>query len=159
MNILKKIKHIIEYVIFYPLYLLKTKKKYNIVNENLVIDQIINNKKSLARFGDGEFKWILNVPQKSFQKQNDFISHSNLQKHITRICTNLFFNFFVMCILRKRVFFYIYSSLKFIWTVSPHITEAGKDFIIAATNYQRPRTVNIPTGLLGWDECFNVFSI
>lgn len=43
---------------------------YNILNDSVVIDKIVNDRCSLARFGDGEFKWILGIKQKSFQNDN-----------------------------------------------------------------------------------------
>lgn len=59
------------------LYYNKFKKNfhYNILDDVSVVDKIINDKYSLARFGDGEFKWILGIKQVSFQ--NDNIELSN----------------------------------------------------------------------------------
>ena len=34
------------------------------------LDYIVDNRVSVARFGDGEFKWMLGVPQNSFQTQS-----------------------------------------------------------------------------------------
>ena len=35
------------------------------------LDYILQKHISIARFGDGEFKWMLNIPQNSFQKQDE----------------------------------------------------------------------------------------
>lgn len=70
MKLLRLLKHIIDYIVFFPIYCLKTKNKYNIIEDVEIVDEIIYNKKSLARFGDGEFKWLLDVPQKSFQRDS-----------------------------------------------------------------------------------------
>lgn len=45
--------------------------KYKILNDSETIEKIIKEKKSIARFGDGEFKWILNIKQNSFQDYSD----------------------------------------------------------------------------------------
>ena len=71
MTILKFIKHLFDYLLYYPIYLLKTKDKYNIISEEETVNLLVSKKKSLSRFGDGEFKWLLNIHQKSFQKQNE----------------------------------------------------------------------------------------
>lgn len=46
------------------------KNKYKILNDEDVITKIIKEGKSLSRFGDGEFKWMLGVKQLSFQENN-----------------------------------------------------------------------------------------
>lgn len=46
----------------------RKKYKLNILNDEDTIKEIINKKKSIARFGDGEFKWILGLKQNSFQR-------------------------------------------------------------------------------------------
>ena len=48
--------------------------KYKILNDSETIRQIIENKKSIARFGDGELKWILNIKQDSFQDASEELS-------------------------------------------------------------------------------------
>lgn len=45
----------------------KKKYKLNVLNDKDTIKEIINKKKSIARFGDGEFKWIIGAKQNSFQ--------------------------------------------------------------------------------------------
>ena len=81
-NILKKIipsKIYLKLCKWYDeLIYLKNIKKYKknklfhdnllILEDNDTIEKIVEGKKSLARFGDGEFKWILNVKQSSFQE-------------------------------------------------------------------------------------------
>ena len=49
----------------------KTKNKFHILNDEETITEIIKNKKSISRFGDGEFKWVLGVKQNSFQSENE----------------------------------------------------------------------------------------
>lgn len=49
--------------------------KYKILNDSETIEKIIKEKKSIARFGDGEFKWILNIKQNSFQDYSDELSN------------------------------------------------------------------------------------
>lgn len=68
---LKKIRSFIDYVLYYNKYLKITKsKQYNIYSFDETIDKIVLEGKSISRFGDGEFKWILDIPQKSFQDSN-----------------------------------------------------------------------------------------
>lgn len=50
-------------------------KQYTILDDSVIIEKIINDNCSLARFGDGEFKWILGVKQKSFQSEDIELSH------------------------------------------------------------------------------------
>lgn len=45
----------------------RKKYKINILNDEDTIKEIINKKKSISRFGDGEFKWIIGAKQNSFQ--------------------------------------------------------------------------------------------
>ena len=42
--------------------------KYDIYTDEECIEKIVNEKKSIARYGDGEFKWILGIKQNSFEK-------------------------------------------------------------------------------------------
>lgn len=46
------------------------KPKYKILDDSEAVEKIINEKLSLARYGDGEFKWMLDIPQTSFQESN-----------------------------------------------------------------------------------------
>lgn len=45
-------------------------KKPRIMSLEETIDYIVKNRVSVCRFGDGELKWIYNIPQNSFQLQN-----------------------------------------------------------------------------------------
>ena len=75
---MKKIVKRILYV-YYSFYCaLFCKKKYNILSEDETKEKIIDGNYSVARFGDGEFKWILKVKQNSFQKQSDELSNQLL---------------------------------------------------------------------------------
>lgn len=51
-----------------------TQKKYNIYSDEKTIDLIISQKKSISRFGDGEFKWLLGEKQNSFQNESKELS-------------------------------------------------------------------------------------
>lgn len=55
----------INYAFFYK------KNSYKILSDDEVIKKIINEKKSLSRFGDGEFKWMLGIDQNSFQVNDE----------------------------------------------------------------------------------------
>lgn len=55
---------------FYTNYIYKNFQKnckLNILNDKTTIKKIVDEKKSIVRFGDGEFKWILGIEQESFQ--------------------------------------------------------------------------------------------
>ena len=43
------------------------------------VKMIVDQKKSVARFGDGEFKWILKAKQVSFQDDDDELSNRLMQ--------------------------------------------------------------------------------
>ena len=79
-NILRKIKHIFEYIIFSILYNDQRQQKYKILNDIETVNLIINNKMSIARYGDGEFKWLLKIKQNSFQTDNEI-----MQKRLEQI--------------------------------------------------------------------------
>lgn len=53
----------------YYLFIYK-KNRYKILDDAEIIKKIVNENKSLARFGDGEFKWMLGAKQVSFQDNN-----------------------------------------------------------------------------------------
>ena len=48
--------------------------KYDFFSDSEVVDQIISKRRSLSRFGDGEFKWMWNIKQTSFQSDNIIMS-------------------------------------------------------------------------------------
>ena len=80
MNIKNKIPQFIKDIYNNYFYYIFTKKnKFNILSENDTIDKIISEKKSVSRFGDGEFKWILNIDQQSFQKSSTELSEKLLK--------------------------------------------------------------------------------
>ena len=67
-----KVKRKINYIVcnilkkqIYKRYCKST--KIDFLRDGQVINEIINNNKSLARFGDGEFKWMFGVQHESFQ--------------------------------------------------------------------------------------------
>lgn len=63
--------------------LLYRKNSYKILDDENTVNEIIKNKKSLSRFGDGEFKWMIGAKQVSFQ-END----KELQKKLLNIINN-----------------------------------------------------------------------
>ena len=79
-KIINKIKYWKD-ILLSNIYYNKKKKEFNIdfYSDEEVVDKILNEKCSLARFGDGEFKWILNVKQNSFQDNNKEMSDRLLE--------------------------------------------------------------------------------
>lgn len=73
----KKIKDIGKLLV-YPFlslyYACMKKKKYNIIDDELAVEKIINERYSISRFGDGEFLWILGKNKKSFQDNSKELS-------------------------------------------------------------------------------------
>ena len=67
---MKLIKTIIINILYYFI----PKKKYKILSDEKTIE-LINNGYSIARFGDGEFKWAFNIKQQSFQSDNQLLSN------------------------------------------------------------------------------------
>lgn len=81
MNFKKNIPNFIKNFytnIYYFIFTIKS-KKIHILNEEETVEKIIKEKKSVARFGDGEFKWIMNIEQHSFQKNSDKLSKRLLE--------------------------------------------------------------------------------
>lgn len=66
-NILRKIKHLLVFFIYFIPMLFYKKDTYKIYDDKKTIDLIVNENLSLCRYGDGEFKWMLGIKQKSFQ--------------------------------------------------------------------------------------------
>ena len=71
--VLRKIYNYLKYIIYTVLNIKYNgkMKKIHILNDEKTVEKIINEKISIARFGDGEFRWILNsrdVPK--FQKNS-----------------------------------------------------------------------------------------
>lgn len=67
-NFLRDIYSKIYYILF------KIKYKYKILSDEETINKIINEKISISRFGDGEFKWIMGIKQESFQEHNQLLA-------------------------------------------------------------------------------------
>ncbi len=80
------IKINIQYIIVSFKFLKVKRNNYNIISDEETVDKIVNQRYSIARFGDGEFKWILGVKQNSFQ--NDSIELSKRLKDILRSTDN-----------------------------------------------------------------------
>jgi glycosyltransferase family protein len=89
------IKDMISYCLFISIYTLKHPfyKKLNTHNVDETITKIIEDKVSVSRFGDGEYKWILGQPQNSFQKDDPLLAkrllevlQSDINSHIVCIC-------------------------------------------------------------------------
>lgn len=76
-KILMKIKHFLnekkQKVLSVLLYKKNRKifKDYKIISDEETIWKIVNEGYSLARYGDGEFKWMMGVKQNSFQKEDE----------------------------------------------------------------------------------------
>ena len=75
LKILNRIRHIKNYVFSKLLYTIYSKKyNFKIMDDETAVTFIIKERKSVARFGDGEFKWMLDIPQNNFQKQDPILS-------------------------------------------------------------------------------------
>lgn len=59
--------------LLFPLYL-RTRKNINIKTIDATLDELINSKKSISRFGDGEVKWIFKDCNDSFQDNSNELS-------------------------------------------------------------------------------------
>lgn len=71
---LKKMKQFLVEVRENIKFKLKKKRKFNFYTDEQVIDLVVNEKKSISRYGDGEFKWLLDIKQESFQKKDEKLS-------------------------------------------------------------------------------------
>lgn len=58
--------------------------KIKILDDNETINMIINNRKSLSRFGDGEFKWMLGIKQISFQDDDTLLKNRLLETFLEK---------------------------------------------------------------------------
>lgn len=58
-------------------------QKVQILSDSEVVDEIIKNKVSVSRFGDGELKWIMNIPQDSFERES-----IDLSKRLKEVITS-----------------------------------------------------------------------
>lgn len=55
--------------------------KPTVMSEFETLDYIIESKVSISRFGDGEFKWMLGIPQNSFQLQSEELRKELLEAY------------------------------------------------------------------------------
>ena len=53
--------------------------KYKLLSDEDTINKIINDKCSLTRYGDGEFKWMMGVKQNSFQKDSKNLANDLIE--------------------------------------------------------------------------------
>ena len=67
------IKHYIEYLYSSVKFKSISIDKYKILNDDETVNLIINNHKSIARYGDGEFKWIIGMKQKNIKKDDSIL--------------------------------------------------------------------------------------
>ena len=93
-KIYRYLRRSVSNLIFIPFYYLY---KYichhpKIYSTNETIQTIIKNKASVSRFGDGEFKWMINFKQNSFQHNSDLMNrrlieilNSSSKRHIVCI--------------------------------------------------------------------------
>ena len=65
------IKHKLEYDLYKTIYKRIPKIKYKIISDEETVDLIVDKKMSIARYGDGEFKWIIGMKQRNFQDDNE----------------------------------------------------------------------------------------
>ena len=70
-EVILKLKIFIAQLLYYIAYFFVRTKKYNILSDRETIDKIVEEGFSVARFGDGEFKWMLEIKQISFQKNDE----------------------------------------------------------------------------------------
>lgn len=79
-NMARNIKYFLINIFYYPLYKILYRKKYKILSDSETITRITKHRFSIARYGDGEFKWMLGLKQNSFQEDN-----KTLQKRLNEI--------------------------------------------------------------------------
>ena len=72
----KTIKNIIDYFFSLIWYIMPNNKyrKIKFIEDNDTIDKIVNQGKTMCRFGDGELKIMENVQSKFFQKNDEELS-------------------------------------------------------------------------------------
>ena len=77
---IKEIKHKIKLYIYIAINFLESlfSWKPTIMSMMETLDYIIENKVSISRFGDGEFRWMLDIPQDNFQEQSDELKNELL---------------------------------------------------------------------------------
>lgn len=77
---LRSVKVYIIYLLHSIPMLFYKKDTYKIYSDEETIDKIINDKLSICRYGDGEFRWMLKVKSSkdSFQKDNNEMSEKLL---------------------------------------------------------------------------------
>lgn len=83
-NVLQILYRMLDYMKYFTsiiyLFLFKlTHKKYSIFEDEEAIKLILKEKKSIARYGDGEFKWMLGIKQNSFQDDDEVLKQRLLQ--------------------------------------------------------------------------------
>lgn len=88
LNKAKNIKYFFINIFYYPIYKILYRRKFNILSDEETINKIINEKISIARYGDGEFKWMFGLKQNSFQ-ENNVIMQEKLNKIIKYKSKNL----------------------------------------------------------------------
>lgn len=84
MKVLKWIYHRLQAIwyMFRYLVFIHTHQFPYIASIEETMDELIEHRKSVARFGDGEIRWIFGFPQDSFQTQNE-----SLKKDLIRVLT------------------------------------------------------------------------
>ena len=87
--LINSIKYKIGMRLFKKLYKINQKKfKYKYYSDEEVVENILKKQMSLARFGDGELKWMLGIKQQSFQDENKELA-SKLKECINSDVNNL----------------------------------------------------------------------
>lgn len=72
--------YMFQYYFYKILNLWKNSKRWKILNFSDTINKIIVEKKSISRYGDGEFKWLLNIEQPGSFEKNSVLLCERLKK-------------------------------------------------------------------------------
>lgn len=137
--ILHNIKLLIKYIKISIKFRKVKLKKFNIISNIETVDKIVNDKHSIARFGDGEFKWILGIKQNSFQKDSNELAKrleevlkNNDNKNLL-IGINGTFNSFDECVFNAKSYW-----KEFLINNSDKLYELLPDIIYCDSNITRP---------------------
>lgn len=139
MNIKKYIPKCIKKVINNINYFIFTKSnKIKIYEDREIIDIIIKEKKSISRYGDGEFKWLLEKKQESFQKESKELTQRlkevlKCNNKDVLICIPKAFNNVENYAEKSKVFWKNFIR----WYGKDTINYLNKDYYYGDTNFTR----------------------
>lgn len=130
----KQIKNLIHSVLdlFKYLKVCNHYKKYNniytIITDDEMIEKIVANNLSLCRFGDGEFRWMLNISHKSFEIYTEYMANrlkevlqSNNSKIMIAIPRGI--NDISYCSFRPKMFWGTFFG-KYMNRIAPYLSVA-----------------------------------